>query len=221
MRILAELSELPDVAPPGGRMAFVEESMHVLLGLADSEPDIGVLVEVARAFGWRGDPRGARPLLGWRDHPDQRMRFFVAASLKSCRNDDNEAQVISALVELTSDEDGAVRDYALFGLRELAVDGAEVRNAMLRRVLDMDTSTAGEAHVGLAMLGDERGIDPLTVYLRDPAVPSDHMLSYGLEAATAHADSRLLPSLRALAGIHGELPSLTEAVRACTANPIP
>ena len=42
--------------------------MEVLLALAATEPDTDVLIEVARAFGYRHDPRAVEPLLGWRGH---------------------------------------------------------------------------------------------------------------------------------------------------------
>jgi HEAT repeat protein len=191
--ILAELRDLDDV--PADVPAFVEESMRVLLGLAEREPDVDVLAEVARAFGYRRDPRGVRPLLAWRDHPAQPMRFFVACALPRCRTVDNEEQVVGALIELTDDEDGAVRDYALFGLHELRVDSAEVREAMLRHVRDPDSSAAGQALVGLATLGDERVIEPLNEYLRH--APASDVASYGREAEAAYADARRTPAPRA------------------------
>jgi HEAT repeat protein len=203
-----------------GQPAFVQESTQVLLELADTEQNVDVLEDVARAFGYRRDPRGVAPLLGWCDHVDQRMRFFVAASLPSCA-DPHDERATRALVELTNDESGAVRDYALMGLRDLAVDGPEVREAMLRRVRDEDTSAAGEALLGLALLGDERGIGPLTEYLQHPYVPSNHVGSYGLEAATAYADARLLPSLLALETGGPYMSDLTEAVQACSTKTIP
>ncbi len=211
VHILAELQELEHVGEY--RPAFREESMDVLLGLAEREQDTDVLVEVARAFGYRRDPRALEPLLRYRDHPEQPMRFFVACSLRSCRTEDNEDQVVGALIELTNDDDGAVRDYALFGLRELEVDSVNVREAMLRRVRDPDSSAAGEALVGLAMLGDERGIEPLLEFLQ--SAPPDRVHSYGLKAASTHGDARLLSALRGLKEQHGEWTGLDEAIRAC------
>jgi HEAT repeat protein len=206
--VLAELREVPTADP-----AFVDESMEVLLALAATEPNIEVLAEVARAFGFRGDPRAVEPLLAWRGHPEQSMRFYVACSLRHCRTGDNEPQVVDALIELTDDHDGAVRDYALFGLRELEVDSPDVRDAMLRRVRDPDVSAAGEALVGLAMLGDERAIAPLIEYLRDTG--SHGVVTYGLDAATALAEPRLLPTLRALEQRLGDRPELRQAMLAC------
>ena len=144
---------------------------------------------MARAFGFRNDPRAVEPLLAWRGHVEASMRFMVACSLRSCRTPDNEARVVDALIELTGDTDGAVRDYALFGLRELEVDSAPVRDAMLRRVRDPDVSAAGEALVGLARLGDARAIAPLIEYLQDP--DPHGAVAYGLDAATTLADPQL------------------------------
>ncbi|GAA0904722.1 HEAT repeat domain-containing protein [Virgisporangium aurantiacum] len=210
--VLAELHDLADVAAAGP--AFVEESMEVLLALAATEPNTDVLAEVARAFGYRHDPRAVEPLLAWRGHPDDSVRFYVACSLPCCRARDNEQRVVDALIELSDDEDGAVRDYALFGLRELEVDSAQVRDAMLRRVRDPDVSVAGEALVGLARLGDERAIAPLIDYLQNP--DPHGAVAYGLDAATALADPRLLPTLRALEQRLGDRPDLRQAIAGST-----
>jgi HEAT repeat protein len=206
------LAELRDVA--AARPAFVEESMQMLLALAATEQNTDVLAEVARAFGFRGDPRAVEPLLGWRGHPAQLMRLCVACSLPRCGTRDNEPRVVGALIELTDDYDGEVRDYALFGLRELEVDSALVREAMLRRVRDPDVSAAGEALVGLARPGDERAIAPLIGYIADP--DSHGAVAYGFDAATALADPRLLPTLRALEQRVGDRPDLRQAITACT-----
>ncbi|GIH04014.1 hypothetical protein Rhe02_20810 [Rhizocola hellebori] len=210
--VLGELRDFADVASAGP--AFVEESMQMLLALAATEPNTDVLVEVARAFGFRMDPRAVEPLLAWRGHVEPSMRLFVACSLRSCRTPDNEARVVDALIELTGDTDGEVRDFALFGLRELEVDSAQVREAMLLRVRDPDVSAAGEALVGLAMLGDERAIAPLIEYLEDP--DPHGAIAYGLDAATALADPRLLPTLRALEQRLGDRSDLRQAILACT-----
>jgi HEAT repeat protein len=188
--------------------------LKVLLALAATESNIDVLAEVARAFGYRRDPRAVEPLLGWRGHPEQPIRLHVACSLPRCSTPDNEPQVVDALIALTDDPDDAVRDYALFGLRELEADSAQVRDAMLRRVLDPDVSAAGEALVGLAKLGDERAIAPLIEYLPDP---DEHgAIAYGLDAATALADHRLLPTLRDLERRLGDRPDVRQAILACT-----
>jgi HEAT repeat protein len=212
VRVLGELRDLEDVA--AARPAFVEESMEVLLELAESEQDIDVLAEIARAFGYRRDARGAEPLLRWRDHHEPLIRFFVASSLPRCQTAENEAQIVGALLELTDDEDGDVRDYALFGLNELELDSDEVRAAMLRHVDDPDTSAAGEALVGLARRHDERGIEPLKHYLLDSENP--HIGAYGLEAATLYADRRLLSSLETLRENGRDGPDLEEAIESCT-----
>ena len=200
VRVLGELRDLAD--PAAARSAFVEESMEVLLALAATESDTAVLIEVVRAFGYRRDRRAVEPLLAWRDHEEPSIRFFVACALPRCSSRDHEVPVVEALIELTGDEDGGVRDYALFGLRELEIDSAEIRDAMLRRVRDPDDSVAGEALVGLARLGDERALAPLIERLHHP--DPHRIVAYGLDAATALADPRLLPTLRAIEQRLGE-----------------
>jgi HEAT repeat protein len=211
VRVLGELRDLEDVA--AARPAFLEESMEVLLELAESEQDIDVLAEIARAFGYRRDPRGAAPLLRWRHHHETLMRFSVAFSLPGCRTAETEPEIVRALLELTDDEDGDIRDYALFGLNELELDSDEIRAAMLRHVDDPDTSAAGEALVGLARRHDERGIEPLKHYL---STRMNAVGSYGLEAATVYADPRLLSSLETLRENGRDGPDLEEAILTCT-----
>lgn len=54
-------------------------------------------------------------------------------------------------MELTSDEDAEVRDWATFGLgRQVKVDGAEVRQCLSGRLDDPDEETRAEAIAGLA-----------------------------------------------------------------------
>ena len=210
--VLGELCEPDD--GPGVRPAFVEESMEVLLTLAARESNVEVLAEVARAFGYRRDPLAVPPLLAWRHHVEQPIRFYVACSMPNCCTQDTEPQVLEALIELSEDDDGAVRDYALFGLRELEADSPAVRDAMLRRVQDPDISAAGEALLGLAVLKDERAVAPLIEYLQHP--DSSGVIAYGLDAAAALADPRLLPALSALEPRLGERVDLSQAIMACT-----
>lgn len=146
--VLGELRDLADVA--AARPAFVDESLEALLALGSAETDLEVVAEVARALGHRQDPRALATLLGWRSHPLQRVRFFVTCSLPRCLGEEAVDRVVPALVELTRDESGAIRDYALFGLCELEVDTPEVRAAMLARVDDRDESAARQAREGLA-----------------------------------------------------------------------
>ena len=77
--VLGELYDVPAAGP-----AFVEESMEVLLALAATELNNDVLAEVARAFGFRQDPRAVEPLLAWRGHPEDAIRLYVACSLPRC-----------------------------------------------------------------------------------------------------------------------------------------
>ncbi len=61
--VLGELRDLADVA--AARPAFVEESMQMLLALAATEPNTDVLAEMARAFGFRNDPRAVERSSAW------------------------------------------------------------------------------------------------------------------------------------------------------------
>lgn len=205
------LAELQDTSHRGGyQPALVEESLTPLLELAERETDDEVIAQVARAFGFRQDPRALPILLGWAEHAAQPVRFFVTCSLRSCSTPESEAVVADALIELSRDESGAVRDYALFAFDELRLDSEPVRQAALDRTRDPDRSAAGQALVNLAALADDRAIQPLIEFLN-----AGHGEPYGFRAATHFSDPRLLPALHATPP-EIDTTARTEAIAACT-----
>ena len=66
-------------------------------------------------------------------------------------------RAIEAIVELTTDEDPHIRDWATFSLgsRE-ELDTTEIREALAARLYDPDADTRGEAMLGLVRRGDPR-----------------------------------------------------------------
>lgn len=202
--VLAELRDVNrDHAP-----ACVDRSVAALLDRADVEFDDEVLAQIARALGYRRDPRGLSTLLQWLDHDDERVRFHVACALPTCSTTETENVVAAALIQLTRDADADVRDYALFGFPQLTIDTPEIRDAILACTADEDWSAAGQALVNLAMLGDERVIEPLIDYL----AANSHK-PYGYEAAAAIANPALLPVLRTITPARAD--DLAQAINAC------
>jgi len=126
-------------------------------------------------------------------HPDARVRRRVAAELGSQDEDVFPDAANSALVALAEADEVSVRDWALFALGHQRVTPLSTPAAL--RVYELnrahpDDDVRCEALEALGRLGD---VDALVQAL-DECYPGDELL----EAACRAADSRLLPSLRAL-----------------------
>ena len=135
---------------------FPAESATALEELEAREEDPEVLATIASAFGHLGSPHGIETLLRLRRHPDARVREGAADAL-SGRDDE---RVFDALVELTSDPEPSIRDWATFALGTLSPQDTPVlRDALAARLEDSDDDTRIEAVHGLALRGDTRALD--------------------------------------------------------------
>jgi methionyl-tRNA formyltransferase len=135
---------------------FPDRSAELLETHAEGEEDAEVLATIASAFGNLGAPHGIETLLRLRRHPDAQVREGAADALAG-RNDE---RVFDALVELTSDPEPAIRDWATFALGTLSPqDTPTLRDALAARLGDSDDSTRIEAVHGLALRGDTRALD--------------------------------------------------------------
>ena len=136
---------------------FPAESAEALERHAEEhEQDPEVLATIASAFGNLGAPYGIETLLKLRRHADARVREGAADALAG-RDDE---RVFEALVELTSDPEPSIRDWATFALGTLSPeDTPTLRDALAARLGDSDDSTRIEAVHGLALRGDARALD--------------------------------------------------------------
>ena len=147
----------------------------------------GVLYSVAVALGHRQDPRAIEPLVGFKDHPDDLVRYGVVYGLLGHEN----ALAVQTLIELALDPDADVRDWATFGLGSLLdADTPAIRAALFARLADGDSDTRGEAMVGLARRHDHRIVEPLLNELE-----AGQFGSLLIEAAAEIGDSHLYPVL--------------------------
>lgn len=145
-------------------------------------------------------------------HPDGNVRFSVAFALIG--HDDEES--ISALIELSSDEESDVRDWATFGIGSMTeLDTPDIRQALVNRLNDPDNDTRAEAIVGLAERHDPRVLEAVKKELLCPTLGS-----LILEAAEKMACPELLPILIDLRPqmIEQPDPDLERAIAACSAN---
>src|SRR5581483_4385690 len=121
------------------------------------------------------------------DHPDERVRFGVVFGLLGQEDE----RTIRALIDLSTDLDIDVRDWATFGLGSMSeVDTPALREALVARLDDEEGDVRGEAMVGLARRHDQRMIEPLLTDLE-----AGWFGSLSMEAAAEIGDLRLYPVL--------------------------
>jgi HEAT repeats len=147
--ILAQLrapSEEPMKEP---KWLYREETFPLLVELLEHESDALVLASAIAALGHLYNEAGIPIIVRYKDHPDQDVRYSVTCALGHFPDD---PLSVATLIPLTKDEDSDVRDWAVFGLGvQGSVDSAEIREALLRRLLDPDEDVREEAAVGLGV----------------------------------------------------------------------
>ena len=132
------------------------ESAALLEEMGERETDPEVLAVIAEAFGHLGEPWGLGWLLRLRRHPDATVRDGVVAALAGREN----TLATDALIELSGDPDGEIRDWATFALGALAPqDSPELRDALAARLEDSGADARIEAVHGLALRGDTRPVE--------------------------------------------------------------
>lgn len=190
---------------------FLDESLRILYELLQHEQDPYVLdaVSVAVGFLHPKDERAVVLMTALKNHSDPVVRHGVAVGLGGYDDD----AAISALIDLSSDEDPEVRDWATLGLSQMtAADTAEIREALWQRINDKDNSVKGEAMLGLAVRKDERVIPVIFQALKQRGAAR----FAAVEAAEAIGNSTLcsaLITLRLDPEIDAE--TLENAISAC------
>jgi HEAT repeat protein len=167
--------------------AFPDESLGLILKVLEREWEPEVLSAAVIALGHLHDARAVEPLTRFKNHPDPNVRYGVVRALLTPEDD----LAIAALIELSTDEDSDVRDWATFGLgSQIDTDTPAIREALVQRLTDEDDDTRAEALVGLAVRRDERVVQPLIEELT-----SDCVGTLAVEAAETLGDPRLHPAL--------------------------
>lgn len=169
---------------------YLDETLDVFFQLIETEQDSRVLNSLGVGLGHISpEPRKVKPLLKLKNHADSSVRFGVAFGLQA----EGDALAIQAWIELSSDADDKVRDWATFALgTQIDADSPQLREALFQRAIDPnDKSNApDEGLVGLAKRRDERAFDLILKRL--------HTGKAGtliLEAAETLADPRFYPLL--------------------------
>lgn len=166
---------------------FPNECFLALSEMLNTEADPEVLQAVGVALGHLNDPRSVARLVPFKNHPSADVRFGVVLGISGLEDD----VAISTLIELSTDSDDEVRNWATTGLGSfIPTDSPAIRDALAKRMEDPHDETKGEALVGLARRKDPRVIDPLI-----KALTEDTVGSLTVDAAEELGDPRLYPAL--------------------------
>ncbi len=194
------------------KRAFPDECMDILIALLEYEQAPEVLSSTFVALGHLGDARCVEHVLRFKNHPDDDVRYSVAYALAG---HDSE-QAIQALIELSEDSSAQVRDWATFALgSQTELDTPALREALVRRLHDDDSTTAGEAMVGLARRKDGRVLNSLLEELQPERLLANDEHQFAVEAAEELADPRLLPALRRVREALGDRIDVDDAIQRC------
>lgn len=132
-------------------------------------------------------------VLGMVTDPDPVVRSAVVMVLPLLTHGDDPTQeIVAAALTLSRDPDDRVRDHATFVLAEQCreIDTAELREALVERLEDVDLQTRCEALVGLAYRRDPRALPHVKAAL---SRPDDSVWLLEMVAAGALADPALHP----------------------------
>ena len=192
------------------------EVVPQLKAMLSQTDDPDVLIALAAALDAAWTDAASLALLPYVAHEDERVRLAVTQALPGGVTDaDARERVANALIRLSGDDSGDVRDWAVFGLGSiLDLDTPAIREVFHSRLFDSDIGTRLEALVGLA----ERRDPGVLMLIRDElcAETVDRLV---VDAARAFADPSLVPPLRDLEARWDDDTALLErALRACEAG---
>lgn len=217
--VLAQIGyQHPREEPYTGIRRLAVVRLHELL-TGDDDLDV---VEAAIAGLGRQSARDAlHDVVTFAMHPDPELRGAVARAfpgLTGWGEDlaelgvDDARLAIGTLVALSGDEDGDVRNWALFALaRQYEIDTPELRDLFVQHLDDAHEEAREEAMAGLARRRDGRAFDAVLAAL-DPEVAT----RVAIEAAAQLGDERLLESLEELVQLGwDDDETLQDAIRAC------
>ena len=172
---------------PSEPYAVEETQRMLLLGLND--PHFEVVRAAVSGLGHRPHADALQGLVALSRHQSAHMRWDVAVTLAGY----SEPAAVEALLQLASDEESEVRDWATFGLgTQSDADNSDIRAMLWKNAHDVDSDVRGEALVGLARRQDPRAVSLLKSRL------TDECRVYEFDAAQALKDPALAGPLRAL-----------------------
>ncbi|MFD0511109.1 ankyrin repeat domain-containing protein [Streptomyces aureus] len=144
----------------GPRGRYTVRSLPVLRALARTARDTAGPRSAVVALGHLGDPVALPEILLHARHPEPRVRRAVALALTGLVPAGH-GEGVAALVALTRDADGDVRNWAAAALAAAPADTAQVRDALAALLEDPVPDAAAEASRGLALRHDPRAVEAL------------------------------------------------------------
>jgi HEAT repeat protein len=186
---------------------YASQSAPVLMPLLnDKDPRVIESALVALGHLREGDLARVAALAS---HEDSLVRHGVAFCLGGRESD----LALRTLIQMTTDDDSVVRDWATFAVATLSnVDTPEVRSALVARLKDEDADTRGEAMRGLATRRDDRVVPAIVAELQLASV-SD----LAVEAAAEMPRAEYVPFLQALTESNPTASNIYVALDACKA----
>jgi HEAT repeat protein len=187
--LLAQLGQLRYEGDEQAR-PFTKASIPILRRLLEDEDD-GVVAAAITAIGhhYRNAVITEVPALA--SHASHCVRLSAAMNIRPGDVGSENLTAIRMLISLSEDQDEAVRDWATFSLgSQGSADTPEIREALYRRLDDLDFDTRSEALMGLAERKDLRVV-PFVL----AALSADTVGALAIEAAGAIGSPDLLPAL--------------------------
>jgi HEAT repeat protein len=137
MRVLKEIGQGERPRP------FAQRTLDALIPRVAMAPTVDELRQLVKAIGWQFDARAVDLLLSMSDHPDNGIRFHVAADLPGCAQLPDETldpRALPALIKLMADPDHDVRYYATAAFEGdyPRLDTPAIRAALEARLSDED-----------------------------------------------------------------------------------
>jgi HEAT repeat protein len=183
VRILRELGD----EQPSGRRPFSNESVPLLRARLRDETDPTVTSWIVSALGYHRAQEALPEVLAAADHPDDRVRFHVAAALPSMVDPDRvQFEAAAVLIRLCRDNDADTRFYALHAAtREISsLDVAAITRLTEQLSNDPDDQVRTMAAAHHEAIGDLR---KLLIRVLGPGA-HDHLIGPVLVALACVGD---------------------------------
>jgi HEAT repeat protein len=162
--------------------SLLEEIKSLLYSMLQREEESELIESIVYALGHRDIPQAIPVLASLKNHPVANVRYAIVMSLLAQEDDES----IATLIELSTDPEEHIRDWATFGLgTQIDKDNFAIRAALLARLADEDDYTRVEALKGLVYRHDPRCLESMLIELeRSLTYDSDYLCGDVVVAAS-------------------------------------
>ena len=188
--------------------------------MLSSETETAVLRQAGIAIGFWGDQEALPALVRLKTQSHSDVRYGAVHGFSGIETEYAKRH----LIDLTRDEDGDVRDWAVFGLGQMTtMDFPDLREALVAALDDPNDMVRFEAVAGLAERKDPRAIAGLKCLLGRMDNDDEWQAAWGI--AEDLRASELAPELqlqfKRYDAEHPAPQGLADALKACKAGPLP